>query len=80
MRILEWVACSYRAIRVHELQDGICFHQGNTMLNEYTKLSHCVIDVCRPLLEVGSTGIVNFVHFSAREYDTIPLLLPRSNN
>jgi hypothetical protein len=68
-RILEWIASSYRPLRIYELQDGVSLRPGQTMLNEKTKVASSVIDVCRPLIQVGRDGIINFVHFSVREYE-----------
>lgn len=67
IRILEWMACSYRPLKTKEILDGIVFRSGSTALNERTKLHIKVLDLCRPLIEDGPSSIVDFVHFSAKE-------------
>jgi hypothetical protein len=66
-RVLEWIATSYRPLRIYELQDGVSLRPGQMILDETTKVASSVIDVCRPLIQVGRDGLVNFVHFSVRE-------------
>jgi hypothetical protein len=66
-RVLEWIATSYRPLRIYELQDGVSLRPRQTMLDETTKVASSVIDVCRPLIQVGRDGLVGFVHFSVRE-------------
>ncbi|PQE33310.1 hypothetical protein CJF32_00003809 [Rutstroemia sp. NJR-2017a WRK4] len=66
--ILKWMACSYRKLKPFELQDGLAFHTGNTVLDDTTKLSIRVLDQCKPLIEQGPSGTLNFVHFSAKDY------------
>jgi hypothetical protein len=68
VRILKWMACSYRKLKPFELQDGLAFYPGNTVLDGTTKLSIHVLDQCKPLIEQGSSGALDFVHFSAKEY------------
>ncbi|KAJ8067481.1 hypothetical protein OCU04_004825 [Sclerotinia nivalis] len=68
VRILKWMACSYRKLKPFELQDGLAFYPGNTVLDDSTKLSIHVLDQCKPLIEQGPSGAIDFVHFSAREY------------
>jgi hypothetical protein len=75
MKILEWIACSYRPLKTYEVQDGIFFEPGRTDLNENTKLSISVLDLCRPLVEEGPRHIVNFVHFSAKESVFLSLII-----
>ncbi|KAH6714004.1 hypothetical protein BKA61DRAFT_428897, partial [Leptodontidium sp. MPI-SDFR-AT-0119] len=68
IRILEWIACSYRPLKTFELLDGIVFKVGCTELNNRTKMRKSVLDSCRPLIEEGPSNTVDFVHFSAKEY------------
>jgi hypothetical protein len=65
--ILEWMACSYRPLKVHEVQDGILFEPGIDFLNEERKLNRSVLEVCKPIIEEGVGNTVSFVHFSAKE-------------
>ncbi|TVY65596.1 Vegetative incompatibility protein HET-E-1 [Lachnellula suecica] len=68
IRILEWMACSYRPLKTYEILDGIVFRPGSTILNERTKMHDEVLDLCRPLIEDGPSNTLDFVHFSAKEY------------
>jgi hypothetical protein len=68
VRILEWIACSFRLMKVHEIQDGIVLHTIDAELNEETKLCNTAfLDLCRPLIEEGPNNTVDFVHYSAKE-------------
>jgi hypothetical protein len=71
IRILKWMACSFRTLKPYELQDGIVFSPGNTVLNDATKLSIDILDLCKPLIERGLSNTIDFVHFSAKEYVSI---------
>ena len=66
-RILEWLACSCRLMKIHEVQDGIAFHADNQVLDDDTKLSPAVLDLCKPLIEEGPNKTIDFVHYSAKE-------------
>ncbi|CAG8975822.1 hypothetical protein HYALB_00009402 [Hymenoscyphus albidus] len=68
IRILGWMACSYRALKSYELLDGIAFDATNTILNSKTRIRRDILDLCRPLIEDSPTGTIDFVHFSAKEY------------
>jgi len=68
IRIMEWIASSYRPVKVYEVQDGVSLRPGQTTLDEKTKVASSVIDVCRPLIQVGRDGAIKFVHFSVRGY------------
>lgn len=65
--ILQWVACSLRKMKAHEIQDGIIFHTHRLVLNEQTKLRAGFLDMCKPLIEEGHRNTVEFVHYSAKE-------------
>ncbi len=67
IRILEWMACSFRTMKIYELQDGIVFETENTVLNDRTKLTRSVLELCKPIIEEGPGDTVEFVHFSAKE-------------
>jgi hypothetical protein len=67
IRILEWMACSYRSLKNYEILDGIAFRPRCTALNSKTKIHRQVLDLCRPLIEDGPSNTVDFVHFSAKE-------------
>jgi hypothetical protein len=71
IRILEWIACSYRPLRAYEILDGIAFKPGCTSLNSRTKVHRGVLNLCRPLIEDGPSDTLEFVHFSAKRYETL---------
>ena len=66
IRILQWIACSFRLLKSHEVQDGIVFNSG-LVLDEQTKLVHGFLDLCKPLIEEGPKNTIDFVHYSAKE-------------
>ncbi|EXJ71755.1 uncharacterized protein A1O5_05565 [Cladophialophora psammophila CBS 110553] len=68
IRILEWLACSCRLMKMREVQDGIVFHADNMVLDDETKLSPAVMNLCKPLIEEGPNKTVDFVHYSAKEF------------
>jgi hypothetical protein len=68
IRVLEWIACSFRIMKVHEIQDGIVLHTRDIELNERTKLrDNKFLDLCKPLIEEGPNNTIDFVHYSAKE-------------
>lgn len=69
IHILEWMACACRTLKFYELQDGILFQPGSPGLSEETKLTRSILDLCKPLIEEGPNHTVDFVHYSAKEYD-----------
>lgn len=68
IRILGWMACSFRVLKCYELLDGIVLDARNDTLNTRTKVGKRIIDICRPLIEETPDGSIDFVHFSAKEY------------
>jgi hypothetical protein len=67
LKILEWLACSFRPLKIYEIQDGITFSLENTVLSDETKLKSGFVDLCKPLIEEGPGRSVDFVHYSAKE-------------
>jgi hypothetical protein len=67
IRILKWLACSFRPLKIHEIKDGIAFHAKNTILNADTQLPASVINLCKPIIEETPGNTVDFVHYSAKE-------------
>jgi hypothetical protein len=61
------MACSYRILKSYEILDGIAFDASTTTLTPKTKVRKDILDLCRPLIEDGPAGTVDFVHFSAKE-------------
>jgi hypothetical protein len=68
IRILEWMSCSNRRLKIHEILDGISIRPDRPYLESNTKLPRRVLDLCRPLIEDGPSNTLIFVHFSAQEY------------
>ena len=77
LRILFWVCTAYRPVTIHEVADGITLKPGQTVLNRKRRpenVDRDILDICAPFLERSNRGILDMVHFSAREY----LLDPQS--
>ncbi|TVY84848.1 Vegetative incompatibility protein HET-E-1 [Lachnellula suecica] len=68
IRILQWIACSFRILKVHEIKDGIVFQTPGIALSEQTKLVDSFWEHCKPLIEKGPKNTLDFVHYSAKEY------------
>ncbi|KAH9216233.1 hypothetical protein DL95DRAFT_522785 [Leptodontidium sp. 2 PMI_412] len=68
LRILEWLACSFRIMKTHEIRDGIQFHVMGMELNNRAKvkLIDGFFDLCKPLVEEGPKNTVDFVHYFAK--------------
>lgn len=70
-KILYWVCAAYRPVKINEVADGIVLCPGQTVLSKKTRSSNLdrdIVQLCAPLLETSSTGVLDLVHFSAREY------------
>ena len=67
MRILQWTAFSRRKLRVQELLDGVSLYEDCSFLSEENRLKKHVLEICKPILEETPSGVVDFVHFSAKE-------------
>jgi hypothetical protein len=67
IRILQWMACCYRRLKIYEILDGISLRPGCTVLNHKSRMRREVLDLCRPLIEDGPFHTLDFVHFSAKE-------------
>ena len=77
LRILFWVCTAYRSVTIHEVADGISLKPGQTSLTRKTRpqnVDRDILDICAPFLERSNQGILDMVHFSAKEY----LLDPQS--
>ena len=69
--IFYWLCVAQRPVTVHEVADGIALHTGQTVLNRRNRINNTdrdIVEICAPLLERSHTGVVNLVHFSAKEY------------
>jgi hypothetical protein len=67
MTILQWMACSFRPLKVFEIQDGLVFEASDSILNDETKPTKNLLELCKPIIEEGLGNTVEFVHFSAKE-------------
>jgi hypothetical protein len=69
LKILEWLACSFRIMKAHEIRDGIQFHTKGLELNDRTKvkLIDGFFNMCKPLIEEGPKNTIDFVHYSAKQ-------------
>ena len=70
--ILQWMAYSFRPLKTFEIQDGLVFATHDGLLNDETKPKKNLLDLCKPIIEEGVGNIVDFVHFSAKEYESLP--------
>lgn len=69
--ILYWVCAARRPISLHEVADGIVLHSGQISLNRRTRSNNPrrdIVELCAPLLEGLENGVLDLVHFSAKEY------------
>ena len=69
--ILYWLCVARRPVSIHEVEDGIVLHRDQTALNKTTRsknLRRDIVELCAPLLQESKHGILDLVHFSAKEY------------
>lgn len=70
-RILFWTCAAFRPMRLEEVIDGIALKPGKMVLNKASRVQNAkrdVLDLCAPIIERRQGGILELVHFSAREY------------
>jgi hypothetical protein len=66
-RILEWMTCATRPLKLHELQDALAIRPGDlTIDDEQRPITVRLRELCAPIVEVKH-GEISFVHFSAQE-------------
>jgi hypothetical protein len=66
-RILQWIICAKRPLRLAELQGAIVFDLVNKRMTEKTKLPDNVINLCKPLVQTLADRTISFVHFTVHE-------------
>jgi hypothetical protein len=66
-RILQWIICAKRPLRLAELQGAIVHDHAHKHVSEKTRLPDTVISLCKPLVQVLSDGTIAFVHFTVQE-------------
>jgi len=70
-RILFWTCAAFRPMRLEEVIDGIALKPGKIVLSKASRVQNAqrdVLDLCAPIIERRQGGILELVHFSAREY------------
>ena len=70
-KILFWMCTIFRPVTIHEVGDGIVLTPRQRDLSKRTRTSNLqrdIVDLCAPLLERSSNGVLSLVHFSAKEY------------
>ena len=69
--ILYWVCVARRPVSIHEVADGIVLNPGQKLLSKRTRsnnINRDILELCAPLLEKLDNGVLDLVHFSAKEY------------
>jgi hypothetical protein len=67
IKILQWMVCARRPLRVAELQNALVFDEDNFVLTDENKLPETVVNICKPLIQRQSDSTVTFVHFTVQE-------------
>ena len=71
LKVLHWVCVARRSVTIDEIADALPLRCGQTELSKETRISNKqkdIVDICAPLLEKTKNGLVEAVHFSAKEY------------
>jgi hypothetical protein len=66
-RIIHWIACSRRPLKISEVEIGIVLCPGQVNLDETTRFRGSILKACGPILEERTGGVIDVVHFSAKE-------------
>ena len=66
-RMFSWIAYAERPIKSYELLDGLAFFYSPYVLDDETRFPESLLDLCKPLVEIGPGMTVDFVHSSAKE-------------
>ena len=70
-KILFWLCVAYRPVKIHEVADGIVLRPGQIVLCKKTRIQNMdrdILEICAPLIQKSQGGILELVHFSAKEY------------
>jgi hypothetical protein len=65
--ILAHLAYSERAIRDFELLSAIGTSFSSSDPTQAKSIGRGILDLCKPVVEITANGVVDFVHFSAKE-------------
>lgn len=66
-RVLEWVLCCTRPLRLKELEQALATRVGERSTNKRRRLLRRLDELCGPILEIDVGEKVHFVHFTAKE-------------
>ena len=55
-----------------EVQDAVTLNPENTSINEDTRVSEHVFELCKPLVENGPNETIRFVHVSVKQLSPNP--------
>lgn len=64
---MAWITLAERPLRLPELLAGLALGASPYVLNDKTKQPESVLDLIKPLIDISSSGIVSFVHFTVKE-------------
>lgn len=70
-KVLFWVCAAYRPVTIHDVADGLALRPGQTILSKKTRsqdMNRDILELCAPIIEKSSSGVLDLVHFSAKEY------------
>ncbi len=68
IKLLYWITCAFRPMRIHELRDGIAFRKEQVTPDQRNRLQRNIVELCGPIIEELPGDIVDTVHFSAKEW------------
>ncbi|MCJ1426374.1 hypothetical protein MMC29_004277 [Sticta canariensis] len=68
LRLLHWISCAYRPLKLYELEDGVAFHCDQCIPGPRDRIQRSIVSLCGPLVEELPGGIIETVHFSAKEF------------
>ena len=68
VRALSWIAFAKRSLKSYELEYGAIICPANDTVSHETKPLGNFLELCKPLVEEQSNQMINFVHFSVKEY------------
>ena len=76
LQALSWICCAYRPLNSYEVKDGIAFRKGQCTPDLRRRIDRSLVSLCGPIIEESPSGIIDMVHFSAKEYLLDPLSGP----
>ena len=67
VKLLEWIAFTRRPLRVQEALAAVGIDPKQFEQGDCGGFGARILELCKPMIEVSKTGVVDFVHFSAKE-------------